>query len=305
MASEQADGKGFFGRLWPWRQDPVPAVAPGEPRVNLLVVSDIHLGETAKERSRIEFLKHTEGADREFCRFLEYHRAYRPGGLPWQLVLAGDVFDLVAAPLTPDRALASARHGLAVSEEERRRGLDNSESRIAWKLERILDRHPAWVSYLADFVASGNRLLLMAGNHDAELYWPAVHGKLVERRVDAYFGGEEGEGITPAEFVARIEFSPWLFHVPGLVHIQHGHQYDAYCALLRPLYPLRPGQEELMELSSTSILIRYGLAQVRGVRSHDKDEFSFGDNLRCMGRLPRGKARADEPRGALPGGLAA
>jgi hypothetical protein len=179
---------------------------------------------------------------------------------------------------------------MRLSERERELGLDNSESRITWKLSRILDRHPAWLSYLADFIAGGNRLLLLPGNHDAEMWWPAVHGKLAERLVETYFGGEEVEGLSPSEFAGRIEFAPWLYHLPGVVHVQHGHQFDEYCSLLRPLAPQRPGEEELLELSSTSILIRYGLSKVRGVRTHDKDEMSLLDFLRWMGQLPRGKS---------------
>jgi len=281
---------GWLARLSAWR----PKWGRGEDDVarkvcNLLVVSDMHLGEASKERSRIEYLKATGIEDREFCRFLEHHRTHRLDGQPWQLVFAGDVFDFPAVSLFPNTRLAQER-GFSISDEERRRGLENSEEKIRWKLDRILDRHPAWLTHLADFVGSGNRVVFIPGNHDAELHWPGVQQELVRRLVDVYFSDEQVDGISHEDFCARIEFRDWVFFVPDLVYIEHGHQFDSYCSLLHPLYPRRPGQEELMELSSTGILIRYGLSQVTGVRSHGKDAYTSVDYLRWLLSMPAVKS---------------
>ncbi len=251
-------------------------------RYNLLVVSDLHLGEATKDRSRISYLKAAVVEDMEFCRFLEYHQVHRVDDLPWCLVLAGDVFDFLAISVSPDPQWALERYGFTISERERRLGMENSAPKIRWKLDRILDRHPAIITYLADFVGSGNRVIFLRGNHDAELFWPEVKQTLVQRLLDTYFGGEQVEGITPDEFTSRIEFRDWFVHVPGAIHIQHGHQYDEYCSMSYLLNPLRPGRPDLLELAPTSILIRYGMSRVAGVKTHDKDEYTFVDFVRWL-----------------------
>lgn len=297
MSSTSKDGaqgrlrNAWLARLTEWRSGKSrERLIAAEPVYNLLVVSDLHLGEASKDRSRIEDLKATELEDREFCRFLQYQRSRRQNGRPWVLVLAGDTFDFPAVSLSPDPRAAQERYGFTVSPQERRRGLDNSEAKARWKLDRILDRHPGLLAHLADFVGSGNRLIVLVGNHDAELYWPGVQQALVQRLVDLYFGGEQTDGEQPDEFRARIEFRSWFYHHPGLAYIQHGHQFDAYCSLLNQLHPRRAGNQELMELSSTGILIRYGLSRVRGVRSHGKDDFTFRDYLRWLIGMPAAKS---------------
>ena len=281
----------LFGRgSRPDRDDEEVETAQGAEEFNLLVVSDMHLGESTKDRSRIRYLKAAVVEDREFCRFLEHHQERRLDGLPWCLVLAGDIFDLLAISVTPDPRWAEEHYGFTISEAERHRGLENGPAKTMWKLDRILDRHPAIVTYLADFIGSGHRVIFMRGNHDAALFWPEVQEELLDRLMDTYFGGEEVEGITPEEFRSRIGFCDWILHVPGVVHIQHGHQYDEYSSLQHVLQPLRPGTRELMELSSTAILVAYGISKVRGVRTHDKDDFGLLDYLRWFRELGPAKA---------------
>jgi len=250
----------------------------------------MHLGEATKDRSRIRYLKAAVVEDREFCRFLEHYQSQRANGLPWRLVLAGDVFDFLAVSLTPDPHWAMQRYGFDIEPHERRVGLDNTGPKTRWKLDRILERHRAVVTYLADFIGSGHSVVFLRGNHDAELYWPEVQEDLAQRLLETYFGGEEVAGVTPAAFRARIEFRDWFFQAPGIVHVQHGHQYDPFCSLRHLLNPVRPDRPALMEQPPTSMLIQHGIAWVPGVHSHDKDRYAFGDYLRWLYRLPGGTA---------------
>lgn len=246
----------------------------------------MHLGEATKDRSRIRYLKAAVVEDREFCRFLEHYQTERVDDRPWRLVLAGDVFDFLAVSLTPDPHWALQRYGFRVTPHERRVGLDNTGPKTRWKLDRILERHRAIVTYLADFIGSGHSVVFLRGNHDAELFWPEVQEDLAQRLVETYFGGEEVPGVTPAAFRGRIEFRDWFFQIPGVVHLQHGHQYDPFCSQRHLLHPTRPDRPDLMEQPPTSLLIQQGIAWVPGVHSHDKDEYTFGDYMRWLYRLP-------------------
>lgn len=66
---------------------------------------------------------------------------------------------------------------------------------------------------LRDFVAAGNRLTLLLGNHDVELSLPRVRGRL-----DALLGGG-----GPVRFVYDGEA-----YTPGRVLIEHGNRYDRW-----------------------------------------------------------------------------
>lgn len=67
---------------------------------------------------------------------------------------------------------------------------------------------------LRDFVAAGNRLTLLLGNHDVELSLPRVRARL-----DALTGGGRG----PVRFVYDGEA-----YTPGRVLIEHGNRYDRW-----------------------------------------------------------------------------
>src|SRR3990172_7794560 len=62
---------------------------------NLLIVSDLHISEgfmpsSGKWSRNEDFL-----SDDSFAAFLQYHEERRGDGLPWRLIIAGDVFDFL------------------------------------------------------------------------------------------------------------------------------------------------------------------------------------------------------------------
>ena len=72
-------------------------------KFNILVISDIHLGEYSKEHERIDYIKHSYNLDRELCEFLEYYSNKRIEGKPWRLVINGDLVDFLAVTFRPSR----------------------------------------------------------------------------------------------------------------------------------------------------------------------------------------------------------
>ncbi len=256
-----------------------PAPAAGH---NILVVTDIHLGEMLKDRSRIAYLKASTVQDREFCDLLEHYQANSPGDRPWRLILGGDVIDFLQVNVAPKRSLAKEKYGFDVSGKERKLGLENTSAKVRWKLHRVMDRHRLFFTYLADFIGRGNEVVVIRGNHDAEFFWTDVHQALRDRLAHIYFGEEfsEDREETPADFKQRIQFNPWFYYEPGVIWLEHGHQHDAYCSLEHLLYPVLPWDRERMEWPAVSLAIRWGVNRITGFTSHDKDDWTFIDYIR-------------------------
>jgi UDP-2,3-diacylglucosamine pyrophosphatase LpxH len=237
---------------------------------NILMISDLHLGEACKEHSRIEYLKRAAEFDAHICAFLEHAMEHRPGGRPWRLILGGDLFDFLQVTLVPEGA----------SEELRTYGLGTREDESVWKLGRLMDRHRTVFVYLAAFIGAGNRIEVVQGNHDEELFWPAVRTTLVQGLVQLYFGGEHGAGDTPEAFADRIRFNTWFYYQPGLVYVEHGHRFDEFCTTPPQLCPLRPQGEDELATPMSGLAIRYFANLERGFRTHDKEHWRVPDYVR-------------------------
>lgn len=213
---------------------------------NLLAISDLHLGCDLKAGARPALLARPRPADAPLAAFLEHHANNRAGGKPWRLILDGDIVDFVAVTLTP---APGEPVPFQMSEEERRLGLDSSEAKCVWKLQRTVERHPLVFDALGRFLQKGNSLHIIRGNHDAEFRWPAVQAEL--RRLLAQRAG------LPERRVARlIEFHDWFYLEPGFFYAEHGNAHDHYSLQSGFFDEAQPANEE-MTLPLSSQVIRY------------------------------------------------
>jgi UDP-2,3-diacylglucosamine pyrophosphatase LpxH len=86
-----------------------------------------------------------------------------------------------------------------------------TEGESVTKLKTIVDGHGDIFEELRRFQNAGNVVTLTAGNHDVDLYWPAVQKDL--RRA-------AGDGL-------RFELgSEWIDRYGGALQIGHGHMHD-------------------------------------------------------------------------------
>ena len=227
---------------------------------HVLVVSDLHLADVEDNPDGWKYYKSSRYLfDEEFAallkRFLD-----RAGSAERLLVLNGDIFDFDLVTAVPDDP------PWPVSRSERRRGLDPEEAKSAWKLQRMLDDHPRFLDALAGFVAAGGRLVYVLGNHDREFYFPAVQQVLL-RALDERLR-RRGGGLGDADLV----FEPWFFRLPGLLHAEHGQQYDSYTAfrdVLQPLVTVRGRQ--LLALPMGNLSNRYLMTRMGFFNPHASD----------------------------------
>jgi UDP-2,3-diacylglucosamine pyrophosphatase LpxH len=131
--------------------------------------------------------------DRAAAAFLD-HLAAKPANR--SLLILGDLIDFAKVPV------------------DRRRRLDTSSQAALRKLEVVAAEHERVFAALGRLAAAGVALELVAGNHDAELVRPPV-----QEQLGRLLG--EAAGAPPA----TVSVHPWIYHLPGLLYAEHGHQH--------------------------------------------------------------------------------
>lgn len=232
---------------------------------DLLIVSDLHLGADLK-RTGFAFLRGVATLDREFGRFLDWYGAHRESDRPWRLIVNGDMVDFINVTLVPLEG--DAHPGFDVTDDERRFGLEGEETKVAWMMDRVIDRHRPLFEKLAAFLAAGNDLAIVRGNHDVEFHWPKVQDRFVQRLVALG---------APA---ASIQFLPWFYYEKDTIFVEHGHQYDDYSSFEYLLSPVSPDAPSRVDLPLSHYAIRYLANAFPNITTHDKDGWSFFDYIR-------------------------
>lgn len=232
-----------------------------------IVLSDVHLGHDLDTPAG-----KGEGAkiDDDLCRLIAHYRATPPasaGRAPgqWHLVIAGDFIDFIGITSPPPRSLATAP-----SDEELAHGIGSAVDHATFKLERVAERHARVFAALASFVADGHRLTIVHGNHDVEFYWDPVKQLFRDTLVaHAVAAGSVAAGPEAARcFADRIEFHEWFFYVDGVAYIEHGHQYDSFCATEHVMTPLSPLDPRRIARGFTHVLLRFVVKRMKGVSEH-------------------------------------
>lgn len=209
---------------------------------NLLLVSDLHMGEDIAEFGSSELLKYIQALNDKFSQFLHYFAHNTQQGRPWHLVANGDTFDFLKLSLRKAPPKTDSEWIGRIVEEVNK--TDNTPKNLAWKMRRICEVHLPVMEALAIFIEKGHKLTIVVGNHDTELYFSEVQQALKEFILERVQHRLHVTGHTPFNeqernaFTQRITFERWFIAQAGDYHIEHGHLYDQYCSLEFPLLPL-------------------------------------------------------------------
>lgn len=239
---------------------------------NLLVFSDVHLGSDLVQHARPDAPPRTGASqrrDRELVALLDWYRERPKGQKAWRLVVAGDLIDFAGMSVSAgDEVLSTSQN-----EEELQHGLGSSSDHTVAKLARVASHHAEVFAAIARFVTRDNALVIVRGNHDVDFHWPAV--KVAFQALLVSHGAE----------AARVTFSDWFYYEEGVVFVEHGHQYDAYCAYDHVLCPVRPSDPSRSLRSLADVLLRYVVRPTRGMSEGGHDHASAIDYLRFGLRL--------------------
>jgi UDP-2,3-diacylglucosamine pyrophosphatase LpxH len=222
-----------------------------------LIVSDLHLRGGVQD--------HTVGLyhfDEEFADFLRYYRLHRASTRPWMLVIDGDFIEFLYVTDLPAPNEPLLR-GASFSEVEHRYGASTEAQKARWKLDTILRRsHPQLLLALARFVAEGNDIVIVRGNHDAELVWPEVQEHF-RRLIAEHHPADVSYMDMKTALAQRVQFAPWFWYVPGVLYVEHGCQYDPFCSFEYFLNPVLPSHPTRIENSISDLSVRYFANQVK------------------------------------------
>ncbi|MBC8074343.1 MAG: hypothetical protein IAG13_38845 [Deltaproteobacteria bacterium] len=190
---------------------------------DLLLISDLHLGSHLTPRMRGESVHLASRIEETFGRFIAHYQ--REGR--WQLVVNGDFIDFWNIELAGSASLPAEQ--LAVA-----------------RLHAVFDAHPMVEAALQSFVRDGQGVLFVAGNHDAELLYPAVRAAIVAR-LSSHTDDDTDVTTTDLDNLGalgagRIRFVRWFLRDPGGAWIEHGHTFDPSCATPAVLSPTRGGE---------------------------------------------------------------
>lgn len=149
-----------------------------------IVISDLHIS-----------LRSSEAQVASFCGFVDgLGLRSREEKRPLTLIVAGDFFNFDL--------------------------IDNGDGEPLRTLSMIMERFPAIASSLAGFLAGGNRVSMLGGNHDLELFNPAVSELFTKIVLERLPEGERGR-------IADLDLgSPEHIRLDGQVHIEHGNRFD-------------------------------------------------------------------------------
>jgi UDP-2,3-diacylglucosamine pyrophosphatase LpxH len=248
-------------------------------KFNTLVVSDLHLGEDLSPSATEANTLHINIVEQQLVHFLRYYARRREDGRPWRLIINGDMVDFLAVGLFPDHPEFAE---YKASFDERQFGIKRVPEAAVVKMRAVVDRHPETFKALARFVSRGNCIEIISGNHDTELHWPGVQRALVDGVVSGWESMPESRrqgAVGSDEIRDRIRFHPWFFHEPGVLWVEHGHQYDECCSFEHQLYPRCPDTDEIVT-NVDSAGTRYITSYVPEADPHNTEGWSFLGYLR-------------------------
>ena len=235
------------------------------PTESILVFSDVHLGSDLNDAG--PHVPRSPSVDRDLARMLAHYRATKPPADRWRIVIAGDFIDFVGMSIDPKDGEALETE---LTAEELRNGVGSAEDHARLKLRRVAERHADVFEELGKLVADGHALTYLHGNHDIELHWDAL--KKDFRDVIARSAPEEER----ARVREAIEFEPWFFYREGVVYIEHGHQYDPFCATSFILAPVSPRDPKRVERGYSEQLLRAIVRRTPGLKEHGHENRGLG-----------------------------
>jgi UDP-2,3-diacylglucosamine pyrophosphatase LpxH len=239
---------------------------------SLLVLSDVHLGSDLNDFGLP--IRRSRRVDEDLVKLIAHYRTVVPPIDRWHLVVAGDFIDFVGMTVRADGVELSTER----SDEEREHGLGNAVDHVRVKLRLVVERHRDVFDALAGFVADGHALTFIHGNHDLEFHWDAVKDDL-RALLLARASAVQNDAIDSSAFDGRITFRPWFFYVAGLAYIEHGHQYDAFCASQYVMAPLSAADPRRIARSVSDVLLRFVVRPTRGMHEYGHDKHGVAHYL--------------------------
>jgi UDP-2,3-diacylglucosamine pyrophosphatase LpxH len=233
----------------------------GPDSYKVVIISDLHLSEGWDENGYLSKLEDFF-FDQSFERFLKYLlKKGEEGGFHYKVILNGDLVDFLQFMTASGESVI---RGETLTKREKKLGPGTSTRKTLWKLERLINGHKVFFTALSDFLAKGNELFILCGNHDIEWLIPEVQEDFKKQISDLQ--------KSPKPLGDKITFLTWFYHDPLLsVFVEHGSQFDDLNSFDYLLCPFR--KEGTMDLPAGSFFVRYLFNRVEEI-------YPFADNMK-------------------------
>lgn len=183
-------------------------------------------------------------ADDKFAEFIDYYGGMTRRGRRLELILNGDIMDLLKVPFGP----ASEPYTDEITEEV-----------AAAKVEKALEGHPKVVEALTGLLQRDDtQITYIPGNHDIEMLLPAAQRVFRER-------------VAPGSLATRVQFIDQgdTYHLPEGIQIRHGHQLESvHCFDYRHLMGPRREGPPILVLPWGSLMVLHVLIDAKKERYH-------------------------------------
>lgn len=252
-----------------------------DPEWNLLVLSDLHLGDQlpGEDRTRVQW--NADFISHHFCAFLDYYARHRVDDRPWRLLLAGDMIDFMRINIPADESEDQAPRSQPSNEQEAWHLPPGDIQGALQKVEQVFTIHQRTFQKLGQFLMHGHEVIMITGNHDAELNWIEVQEAIREQLFQLTLGGGEQAEPHKHVFEEKLRFLPWFYYEPDRIYVEHGHMYDRYCNI-EDFLALNESQAPDEILSFSHLLTQYQFRSEEafsGLPLEHIDEWTAGDML--------------------------
>jgi UDP-2,3-diacylglucosamine pyrophosphatase LpxH len=217
-----------------------------------IVISDLHVG-GGKEDLGDDHVYQTQ----ELVRFIEAIPEAGKGQV--ELFINGDFLEF--AQVLPDAFKPTSPDFWCTEEESKT------------KLNAIIKGHSDIFEALGNFQQKGNQVTIAAGNHDVDLYWPAVQKRL-KQAIHKDIKFELGENV--------------YYRYGTRLVIGHGHMYDPANRFKHWKDPIDKKQQRLEMCPGTLFMVKFVNWLER--------KYTFSDNVKpvtALGRLLWNEKRED------------
>ena len=166
----------------------------------------------------------------------------------------------------------------SVSEKELDFGLKTDDYKTIYKLIKIKNGHPAFFNALSTWLKNGNKLIILKGNHDLEIYWPNVRNYLRLVIAEGIAGDDQNkiEAILTQTVLPNITFIDDSVVIDKDFYVEHGHRYDKFCMIL---------ENAVLKKNPDQLSIPFGSFFNRYLLNRIELFYPFLDNVRPTGNV--------------------